>query len=247
METIEGLRPVLEALKSERDINKILVAREMRGKQMEKVRYLASQQNIPILTVDRKKLNAISNYRNNQGIIALAAPKSYVPLENVLNDIERGIREPLLVLLEGVTDPQNFGAILRVAEAVGCSGVIIGKHRSVPLTAAVAKASAGAVEHIPVVRVTNLAQSMKILKERGFWIAGMDPEAVNSVYSYDLTGPLAIVLGSEGKGMGPKVASYCDFTVRLPMLGKTASLNVASAAAAVLYEAVRQRKKQQKE
>lgn len=238
--TIEGLQPVLEALKAGRGINKILIARDKRAEEMKKIKELAREQSINIQFIERKSLGKYTTSRAHQGIVALAAPKQYTQLEEILN--KGGLEwAPLLLLLDGINDPQNLGAILRVADATGCQGVVIPKHRSVMLTASVNKASAGAMEHVPVARVTNLSHTLEFLKKRGYWIVGTDPGAGSLMYEIDLTGPLAVVIGSEGRGISSRVVSLCDFLVRLPMYGKTSSLNAAVATAVLLYEVVRQR------
>jgi 23S rRNA (guanosine2251-2'-O)-methyltransferase len=238
---IAGKNPVLEALKAGRPISKIMFARGLKQGAVTEIVHLAGESNIPYQFVDRRKLDFLVNSKIHQGIVALTGVKEYVDWEEILDKaIQRG-EEPFLILLDGLEDPHNLGAILRTADAVGAHGLIIPKHRSVALTATVAKSSAGAVEHVPVARVTNLPATMEQLKERGCWIVGTDSRAKQRYFEADLQGPLAVVLGSEGKGMGRLVREKCDFLVSIPMLGQVNSLNVSVAGALLFYEVIRQR------
>ena len=194
-----------------------------------------------VVRVDRRKLDEMSATGAHQGIIAQAAAHSYVSLEDILENAKSRGEAPLIILCDELTDPNNLGAILRTAECAGAHGVVIPKRRSVGLTAVVAKTSAGAVEHMPVARVSNLVSAMEQLKKAGVWIYGTDAAGKTDLYHADLKGPAAIVIGSEGYGMSRLVAERCDVLLSIPMKGKINSLNAASAAAVMLYEAVRQR------
>lgn len=233
-EQIEGYNPVMEALKAGRPLNKLLVAREFRN--YKELAWLAKNQGVPVQVVDRRHLDQIAHSHSHQGVIAMAAPKAYVDVEDIIT-----VPEPFLVLLDGIEDPQNLGAILRTADACGVHGIVIPKRRSTPLTAAVGKASAGAIEYVPVARVSNLVQTMVMLKQKGCWIVGADGAADKSCFEVDLKGPLALVVGSEGRGLSRLVKERCDFLVKLPMAGKINSLNAATAASVIMYEIFRQR------
>ena len=177
----------------------------------------------------------------HQGVITLAAAKDYATLDDILENAAQKGEAPLIVICDELTDPHNLGAIIRSAECAGAHGVIIPKRRSVGLTAVVAKSSAGAVEYMPVARVTNINTAMEELKEKGVWIFGTAAEGSIPMYKADLTGPAAIVIGSEGDGMSRLVQKNCDVTVHIPMKGHITSLNASAAASILLYEAVRQR------
>lgn len=242
MEVLCGRNPVLEALRAGRSINKILIAEGSNIGSIKEIMALAREKKVLLQFVDKKQLDHISQGENHQGLIAYAAPKDYVDWDEILLEARRKEEIPLILMLDGIEDPHNFGAILRTADAAGVHGVIIPKHRAVPLTAGVAKASAGAVEYVPVARVTNLAQVMEKLKGEGCWIVGADAEAKTLHCDADLSGPLVVVVGNEGKGLGKLVKEKCDFLVSVPMMGKINSLNVSVAAAVILYEIIRQRR-----
>jgi len=238
---ITGKNPVLEALKAGRPINKIMLAQGLNQASMKEISRLAKERNIPYQLVERKKLDSLAEKNTHQGIIAQTGVKEYVEWEDIIeNALQKG-EDPLLLVLDNLEDPRNLGAILRTTDAVGAHGLIIPKHRSVPLTVGVARSSAGAIEHVPVARVTNLATTLERLKEKGCWIVGTDPQAEQNYFEADLKGPLAVVLGSEGKGIGRLVKEKCDFLVSIPMLGHVNSLNVSVAGALLLYEITRQR------
>ena len=194
-----------------------------------------------VVPVDRRKLDQMSVTHAHQGVITLAAAKDYATLDDILENAAQKGEAPLIVICDELTDPHNLGAIIRSAECAGAHGVIIPKRRSVGLTAVVAKSSAGAVEYMPVARVTNINTAMEELKEKGVWIFGTAAEGSIPMYKADLTGPAAIVIGSEGDGMSRLVQKNCDVTVHIPMKGHITSLNASAAASILLYEAVRQR------
>jgi 23S rRNA (guanosine2251-2'-O)-methyltransferase len=235
---VVGRHPVLEALKAGRPINKILVSEASEGGSLIEILGKARAAGVVVQTVPKAHLQKIAG-ANHQGIVAYVAPREYVDLDAVL--ARNTGQPPLVVLLDEVEDPYNFGAILRTCEAVGAQGVVIPKRRAVPLTETVAKAAAGAVEYVPVARVANLVQAMERLKEAGYWIVGADVGGESLYTEVDLRGPIGVVIGAEGKGLSRLVKEHCDFLVRLPMKGQLQSLNASVAAGILLYEVVRQR------
>ncbi|MDD2212057.1 MAG: 23S rRNA (guanosine(2251)-2'-O)-methyltransferase RlmB [Clostridia bacterium] len=241
VEFIAGKNPVLEALQAGRPLSKILLAQGLKQSSVKEIMSLARTRQIPYQFVARERLDSLVPGNIHQGIVAQAGAKEYVDWEEIVEKALQKGTDPFLVLLDGLEDPRNLGAILRTAEAVGVDGVIIPKHRSVSLTAAVARSSAGAVEYVPVARVPNLPLIMDRLKEKGYWIVGTDSQAEQKYFEADLKGPLAVVLGSEGKGLGKLVKEKCDFLVSIPMLGQVNSLNVSVAGALLFYEIIRQR------
>lgn len=240
-EQLEGRNPVLEALRSGRPLHRILVARgERHGSVLDILRF-AHESGVPVEEVDRRELDRRSGCRAHQGVLALAAARAYATLEDILQNAGGRGEAPFLVVAAGLQDPQNLGSLLRSAEAAGAHGVILPERRSVGLTPAAVKASAGASEHLPVARVVNLARALEGLKERGLWVYGADPGGDRPYFEADLRGPLALVIGSEGRGMPRLVRERCDGLIRIPMKGRVGSLNAAVAAAIILFEASRQR------
>jgi len=243
-------------------VNKIFAATSQHAdKRMEQIRKLAKQRNIPVVECERKKLDQmIGADQVHQGVVAQLSPVDYWELEQFLQlvtkDKERfvaqgGTAEALMNtyavgVLDGIEDPHNLGAIVRVAECAGMKALLVPERRSASLTAVVAKTSAGAIATLPIVRITNLVQALKRLKEFGFWVAGLDAEAKETCFEADLARPLAVVIGGEGKGMSRLVRENCDMLLRIPMYGKTESLNASVAAAVVFYEIVRQTRMQPK-
>ena len=240
-EQVEGRHPVLEALKSERAINKILLADGATGSGIMDILARARDKSIVVQTVPKAKLDQVSEGRNHKGVIAYIAAKDYVELEDIVEAANNSPRPGLIVVLDEIEDPHNLGSILRSCDAAGAHGVIIPKRRAVPLTATVAKASAGAIEHVPVARVANISQAIETLKKMGFWVVGTDVDADKMYHQVDVSGPTVIVIGNEGKGLGEVVKKRCDYLVRLPMIGEVQSLNAGVAAGILLYEVVRQR------
>lgn len=237
---IIGKNPVMEALRSERDINKILIAESSQRGQMQPLIQLAKEANVIVQFVPKKKIDQISD-ENHQGVLAYVAAYQYAEMDDLFAAAEKKNEPPFFLLLDEIEDPHNLGSIMRTADAVGAHGIIIPKRRAVGLTATVAKASTGAIEHIPVVRVTNMARTIDELKERGIWIAGTDASGKQDYRQFDGTLPLGLVIGSEGKGMGRLVRDKCDFLINLPMAGKVTSLNASVAAALLMYEVYRRR------
>ena len=241
---LEGRNPILEALKAGRQINKLWVLKKEDGRldpTIQKILFLARAEKIPVIEVRRPFLDQMSDSHAHQGVIASVASRDYVDLDDVLSAAEEKGRSPFLVMLDGLKDGYNLGSILRIADAAGVDGIIIPKHRSIALDAMVAKASAGAIEYVPVVRVTNLSQTILELKDKGFWVAGTDASGETSYKSADFKGPLLVVIGSEGEGMSRVVKEKCDFLLSIPMQGRINSLNAAVAAGIVIFEAQSQR------
>ena len=239
---IEGRNSVLELLESDRDINKILIARGEKHGSINKIIALAKERKIVIAEVERNKLNAISETGNHQGVIAIVPPFNYVDVEDILNEAKSKNEDPFILILDGIEDPHNLGSIIRTAETAGVHGVIIPKRRAASVNATVSKTSAGAVEHVKIARVNNLNETIKYLKENDVWICGTDGEAKDYYYDQNLKGALAIVIGSEGFGMSRLVKENCDYLVKIPMKGKSTSLNASVSAGIVIYESVKQRK-----
>ena len=238
---IEGRNAVIEALRAGTAIDKIYLAKGETDAALGHIASTARAAGAVVVEADRRKLDAMSLTHAHQGVIALAAVRSYASVEDILEAARAKGEPPLIVVCDELSDPHNLGAVIRTAECAGAHGVIIPKRRSAGLTAVVAKTSAGAVSHVPVARVPNLPALLDQLKQAGVWIFGTAAGAPTSLYQADLKGPAAIVIGSEGTGMGRLVTEHCDFLVSIPMRGKLNSLNASAAAAILLYEAVRQR------
>ena len=238
---IEGRNAVMEALRAGTAIDKIYLQKGETDKTLGHIASKARAAGTVVVEADRRKLDAMSRTHAHQGVIALSAVREYATVEDILRAAEAKGEAPLLVVCDELSDPHNLGAVIRTAECAGAHGVIIPKRRSAGLTAVVAKTSAGAVAHVPVARVPNLSALLKELKDRGIWVFGTAADGATSLYDADLKAPAAIVIGSEGGGMGRLVAESCDFLVSIPMRGKLSSLNASAAAAILLYEAVRQR------
>lgn len=240
-DVIEGRNPVIEALNSGRDIDKIIVAKG--DKSLQRIIDMAREDGIPMQFVERTYLSSISQTKAHQGIIAYVAAHNYVNVEDILKSAKKRGEEPFVVLLDGICDPQNLGAILRSANGAGVHGIVIPKRRAVGLNATVAKTSAGAIEYTPVARVANLPATIDLLKDAGLWVFGATAESAARVYDGEnLTGPIAVVIGAEGCGISSLVAKKCDFLVSIPMMGEIESLNASVAAGILLYEVLRQRR-----
>ncbi|WP_078543164.1 23S rRNA (guanosine(2251)-2'-O)-methyltransferase RlmB [Litchfieldia alkalitelluris] len=237
---IIGRNPVSEALKSEREINKILIAEGSQKGSMSVIINLANDKGVLLQFVPKKKIDQMVE-GNHQGVIAQVAAYEYAEIEDLFKLAEEKGEKPFFLLLDELEDPHNLGSILRTADASGAHGVIIPKRRAVGLTATVAKASTGAIEYIPVARVTNLARTIDELKERGVWVIGTDASGKDDYRNIDGEMPLALVIGSEGKGIGRLIKDKCDFLIRLPMKGKVTSLNASVAASLLMYEVFRKR------
>ena len=238
---IEGRNPVMEALRSNRRIDKLYVRRgEKQGSIIPIIRQ-AKKQGIIVTEVDGAKLDEMSETGSHQGVIALVPPIEYAELDDVLNIAEQKGEPPFIIILDRINDPHNLGSVIRTANCAGAHGVIISKHDSVSVTAAVEKSAAGATAYTPVVRANNLSRVIDSLKERGVWVTGADAAGDRDLYEADLKGPTAIVIGSEGQGISRLVAEKCDFLVKIPMKGNVNSLNASVAATLMIYECARQR------
>ncbi len=239
MNWLTGFHAVEEALNAGRALDRIVIARGRHGERVENVVRLAKSRGVPVRFEDRQQLDRLSGTREHQGIIALAAAKPTAELEDLLRaTTDRG----LLVLLDGIEDPHNLGAIVRTSLASGAQGVIIPERRAAGLSDTVGRASAGALAHLPVARVKNLVRAMEQIKEAGYWLVGLDERAEKRYTDVDLTGPVGIVLGREGEGMHDLTRKRCDFVVSIPTLGPVPSLNVSVAAGVMLFEVMRQRR-----
>lgn len=238
---IEGRNAVVEALRAGTTIDKIYIARGEVDAALGHIASTARDKGVVVVEADRRKLDYMSRTHAHQGVIAMAAVREYADVDDILNAAKEKGEPPLIVVCDELSDPHNLGAVIRTAECAGAHGIIIPKRRSAGLTAIVAKTSAGAVAHVPVARVPNITALLKELKDEGLWIFGSAADGTTPLYQADLKGPAAIVIGSEGDGMGRLVTEQCDFTVSIPMRGKLNSLNASAAAAILLYEAVRQR------
>ena len=238
---IEGRNAVTEALRAGTPIDKIFIARGETDKTLGHIASTARAAGVVVVEADRRKLDYMSATKAHQGVIALAAVREYASVEDILSAARERGEAPLLVVCDEISDPHNLGAIIRTAECAGAHGVIIPKRRSVGLTAVVGKASAGALEYLPVARVSNLVSTIRDLQKAGVWVFGTAADGDTGLYTADLKGPAAIVIGSEGEGMSRLVEENCDFLVSIPMKGGLNSLNASAAAAILLYEAVRQR------
>lgn len=237
---VVGRNPVREALKSGRPVDKIVFAQGEKTGGMGEIIALAKERGVPVQAVDRTRLETLSGNSRHQGVLAYIAAREYAGLEDIL---EKSGDNPFILLLDEINDPHNLGAILRTAEAAGVHGVVIPKRRSVSLTPTVARVSAGAVEYVPVARVTNMVQTIEMLKEKGLWVVGAESGGRELYWEAKLAGPLALVVGGEDKGLGRLVREKCDLMVKLPMMGRIGSLNASVAAALLLYEVLRQRNK----
>lgn len=239
-EMIIGKNPVIEALSSGRSVNKVFAAEHLNANTLKKLQQLAKEAGTIVQKVPKAKLDSMSN-GNHQGIIAYVASYQYGTLDQIFEQAEKKNEPPFFIILDELEDPHNLGSILRTADATGVHGIIIPKRRSVGLTATVAKTAAGAIEHVPVVRVTNIAHMIDELKRKHIWVVGTEGEAKEDYRNLDGTLPIAIVIGNEGKGISRLVKQKCDWTVSLPMRGEVSSLNASVACSLLLYEVFRKR------
>ena len=239
---VEGRNSVLELLESGKDINKIFITKGEHHGSINKIIAIAKQNKIIIIEKDKRQMNEMAQTNNYQGVIAIVPPFEYCEIEDILEEAKQKQEEAFVLILDGIEDPHNLGSIIRTAETAGVHGVIIPKRRAAQVNATVNKASAGAVEYMKIARVTNITDSIQQLKEAGLWICGTDINTNIYYYNQDLTGPIGIVIGNEGKGMSEKVKKNCDFLVKIPMKGKVTSLNASVSTGIIVYEAVKQRK-----
>lgn len=245
MAYIWGRHAVLEALRAGRQADRIFLAEGVRpGGIVGEIAELARARGVPIQSVDRRALDRMSDGANHQGVVAEVAEYAYKTLDDLQRIGKSAFGDPLILILDALEDPQNFGTLIRTADAVGATGVVIPLHRAVGVTPAVEKASAGAVEYLPIARVTNLVRSIEELKRAGYWIVGLDASGLEEYDRFRVDAPLGVVVGAEGKGLGRLVRESCDLLVRLPMLGQVESLNAGVAGSIVLYDILRRRRGQ---
>jgi 23S rRNA (guanosine2251-2'-O)-methyltransferase len=239
VDRLTGIHAVREALDAGRPLDRVLVARGRHGERLDALVQLARRHNVPVRFEEREQVDRASGTREHQGVVAFAAAKPPATLEDLLRVSDAG--PGLIVLLDGVEDPHNLGAVIRTSLAAGARGVVIAERRAAGLTDAVARAAAGALEHLPVARVPNLARAMEEVKEAGYWLVGLDERSEKKLTELDLTVPTGIVLGGEGKGLHELIRTRCDFLASIPTSGPVRTLNVSVAAGIALFEAVRQR------
>ena len=242
LQLIIGRNAVIEAIKAGRPINRILIAKGTGGSIKQKILVLAKDRRIPVVEVDRRRLDVTTGDGLHQGVIAFGSPIAYKDPEEILALARSRGEAPLVAVLNGILDPQNLGAILRTSSAAGVHGVIIRERRQVGLTPAVARASAGGIEYVHVARVPNIINAVRWLKDNGLWVVASHAEADETLWNVDLSGPLAVVVGGEDAGVGPALLKECDLAVRIPMQpGRVTSLNASVAYAILIYEVMRQR------
>lgn len=244
-DVIYGKNPIFEAIKAEKPVEKIILLKTVAEKpDFKQIIKLARENKIPYSLVDRQALDRIAGNQVHQGMAAILASREYSDTAEILKIARDRGEDPFLIVLNEVQDPHNLGSIIRTAEAAGVHGIIIPKRRSAGLTSVVAKASAGAVEHLPVAKVNNIAFFLDEIKKKNIWVAGSDEDAKESYLDANLQGPIALVMGGEDKGLGTLVRDKCDFLVRIPIKGKVSSLNVGVSAGILIYEVLRQRQRQ---
>lgn len=238
---VEGRNAVLELLESDRDINKIYITKGEKRGSIQKIIAMANEKRVILVEKDKKQMDMMAQTENYQGVIAVVPPYQYAEVEELLEVAKEKNEEPFLLILDGIEDTHNLGAIIRTAETAGVHGIIIPKRRAATVNSTVSKVACGALSYIKIARVNNISDTISKLKEKGIWVCGTAIDAEQYYYNQDLTGPLAIVIGNEGKGMGELVKRNCDFLVKIPMKGKVTSLNASVSTGIILYEAVKQR------
>lgn len=238
---VEGRNSVLELLESGKDVNKIFIEAGEKHGSINKIIAIAKERKIIIVEVEKAKLMQLTQTLNHQGVIAIVPPFDYCEVEDIIQEAKQKKEDPFILILDGVEDPHNLGSIIRTAETAGVHGIIIPKRRAASVNSTVNKVSAGAVEHMKIARVNNIKETIMKLKESEIWVCGTDIDTNKYYYNQDLTGPLAIVIGSEGCGISRLVKETCDFLIKIPMQGKITSLNASVSAGIIVYEAVKQR------
>ena len=238
---IEGRNSVLELIETEKDINKIFIEKGEKHGSINKIIGIAKDRKVVIVEVEKSKLNQMAQTDNHQGVIAVVPPFDYCEVEDILNEAKRKNEKPFIMILDGIEDPHNLGSIIRTAETAGVHGIIIPKRRACMVNSTVYKVASGAVEHMKIARVNNLTDTINYLKENDIWIYGTEMEAKQYYYNENLTGAVAIVIGSEGFGMSRLVKENCDVLLKIPMKGTITSLNASVSAGIVMYEVVKQR------
>ena len=238
--TIEGRNAVLEALRADRTVDKLFILDSAGPGPISAIKKEADKRGIPVKYVDKERLDGMSPGGHHQGVVAKCAAYDYVEVDDILKKAEDSGEDPFIIILDGINDPHNLGAIIRTANLAGAHGVIIPKNRAVGLSATVARTSAGALNYTPVAKVTNIARTIDDLKKKGIWFACADMDGV-SMYSQNLSGPIGLVIGSEGEGVSRLIKEKCDYVLSIPMKGDIDSLNASVAAGVLMYEVVRQR------
>lgn len=238
---IEGRNAVLELLESDKDINKIYITKgELKGS-INKIIAIANEKKVIIVQKDKKQMDMMAQSENYQGVIAVVPPYEYVDVEDILEVARERNEAPFILILDGIEDTHNLGAIIRTAETAGVHGIIIPKRRAAQVNSTVSKVASGALEYMKIARVNNITDTISKLKDKGVWVCGTAIDADKFYYDQNLTGPLAIVIGNEGKGISDLVKRNCDFLVKIPMKGKVTSLNASVSTGIIVYEAVKQR------
>lgn len=238
---IEGRNAVLELLESGKDVNKIFIEKGEKHGSINKILAKAKARKIIIVEKDKKQMKEMSQVENYQGVIAIVPPFEYCEIEDILEEAKNRNEEPFILILDGIEDPHNLGAIIRTAETAGVHGIVIPKRRAASVNSTVNKVSAGAIEHMKIARVNNITETIKFLKKNDVWICGTDINTKQYYYQENYKIPIAIVIGSEGFGISRLVKENCDFMVKIPMKGKITSLNASVSAGIIIYEAVKQR------
>ncbi len=238
---IEGRNSVLELLETGKDINKIFIEKGEKHGSINKIIGIARDRKIVTVEVDKNKLNQMAQTENHQGVIAIVPPFDYCEVQDILDEAKTRGEQPFILILDGIEDPHNLGAIIRTAETAGVHGIIIPKRRACSVNSTVYKVASGAVEHMKIARVNNLNDEIKYLKENNVWIYGTAIEATKYYYEENLTGSIALIIGNEGEGLSRLVRENCDVLLKIPMKGKISSLNASVSAGIVMYEAVKQR------
>lgn len=238
---IEGRNAVIELLKSGKPINKLYILKGERQGSINEIIKIAKRSKNVIVEVDKNKLDSLSETKHHQGVIAFVSPVEYKELDDIFALAKERNEDPFIIIADEIEDPHNLGALIRSAEGAGCHGIIIPKRRAVGVTEIVVKTSVGATQYVPVVRVNNINETIRELKDRGVWIVGTDGNADKLYYEQDLTGPIAIIIGSEGRGMNSLTMKNCDYLVKIPMMGKITSLNASVSGGIIMFEALKQR------
>lgn len=238
---VEGRNAVIELLESEKDINKIFITKGEKHGSIHKIIAMAKENRVIIIEKEKRQMEEIAQTQNYQGVIAMVPPFQYCEVEDILQEAKNKQEDPFVLILDGIEDPHNLGSIIRTAETAGVHGIVIPKRRAASVNSTVNKVSAGAVQHMKIARVTNISDTIDILKKEGLWICGTEIHTKTYYYDQELTGPIGIVIGNEGNGISQKVKKNCDFLVKIPMKGKITSLNASVSTGIILYEAVKQR------
>ncbi len=238
---VEGRNSVLELLESKKAINKIFITKGEKHGSIFKIIAKAKENKVMIVEKEKRKMDEMAQTANYQGVIAIVPPFEYCEISDIIQEAKNKEEDPFVLILDEIEDPHNLGSIIRTAETAGVHGIIIPKRRAANVNSTVSKVSAGAVQYMKIARVTNLSDAIEQLKKEGIWICGTDVNTQKYYYEQDLTGPIGVIIGNEGKGIGQKIKNNCDFLVKIPMKGKISSLNASVSTGIILYEIVKQR------